>query len=166
MFSKYFEQFLDSFKDAVCITDRAGIVVYLNNRHSELTGISRESLLGKSAVEMMKHGLFDVVINPEIVKTKQSHSSIQNAGGRKLILEGTPILDESGEVAFVSDYRLGKRELFVPVPIAEGKIVVDLEKGSVLPGGAEKTDGFKVVFDNDDCAKMYFIGSEEQWRAL
>jgi lysophospholipase L1-like esterase len=72
----------------------------------------------------------------------------------------------AGEVAFVSDYRLGKRELFVPVPIAEGKIVVDLEKGSVLPGGAEKTDGFKVVFDNDDCAKMYFIGSEEQWRAL
>lgn len=101
MFSKFFEQFLDSFKDAVCITDHAGIVVYLNNRHSELTGIPRESLLGKSAVEMMEHGLFDVVINPEIVKTKRSHSSIQNAGGRKLILEGTPILDESGEVAFV-----------------------------------------------------------------
>ena len=101
MFSKFFEQFLDSFKDAVCITDHVGIVVFLNNRHSELTGIPRESLLGKSAVEMMKHGLFDVVVNPEVVKTKQNHSSIQNVGGRKLILEGTPILDESGEVAFV-----------------------------------------------------------------
>lgn len=101
MFSEYFEQFLDSFKDAICITDHDGIVVYLNERHSELTGIPKESLLGKSAVEMMRHGLFDMVINPEVVKTRQSHSSIQHANGRKLILEGTPILDAKGNVAFV-----------------------------------------------------------------
>jgi PAS domain S-box-containing protein len=101
MFSEYFEQFLDSFKDAICITDHDGVVVYLNERHSELTGIPKDSLLGKSAVEMMKHGLFDMVINPEVVKTGQSHSSIQNANGRKLILEGTPIFDSAGQVAFV-----------------------------------------------------------------
>lgn len=101
MFSNFFEQFLDSSKDAVCITDREGIVVYLNQRHGELTGIPRDSLLGKSAVEMMKHGLFDVVLNPEIVKTGQSRSSIQNANGRKLVLDGTPIFNDAGEVAFV-----------------------------------------------------------------
>jgi len=101
MFAEYFEQFLDSFKDAICITDHDGVVVFLNERHSELTGIPRESLLGKSAVEMMRHGLFDMVINPEVVKTRQSHSSIQHANGRKLILEGTPILDAKGNVAFV-----------------------------------------------------------------
>ena len=101
MFSKFYEQFLDSFKDAVCITDHEGIVVYLNDRHTELTGIPKESMLGKSAVEMMKHGLFDVVINPEVVRTRQHHSSIQNANGRKLILEGNPIFNDAGEVAFV-----------------------------------------------------------------
>ncbi len=101
MFAEYFEQFLDSFKDAICITDHDGVVVFLNERHSELTGIPRDSLLGKSAVEMMRHGLFDMVINPEVVKTRQSHSSIQHANGRKLILEGTPILDAKGNVAFV-----------------------------------------------------------------
>jgi len=101
MFSKFFEQFLDSFKDAVCITDHEGIVVYLNDKHTELTGIPKESLQGKSAVEMMKHGLFDVVINPEVVQTRKSHSSIQNANGRKLILEGNPIFNDIGEVAFV-----------------------------------------------------------------
>lgn len=101
MFTKFFQQFLDSFKDAVCITDHEGIVVYLNDKHTELTGISKESLLGKSAVEMTKHGLFDIVINPEVVRTRKSHSSIQNANGRKLILEGTPIFNDAGEVAFV-----------------------------------------------------------------
>jgi PAS domain S-box-containing protein len=101
MFAEYFEQFLDSFTDAVCITDHRGIVVYLNERHGELTGIPKDSLLGKSAVEMMKHGLFDMVINPEVVKTGQPRSSVQNANGRKLILEGTPIFDKAGNVTFV-----------------------------------------------------------------
>lgn len=102
MLAEYLDQLLDTFKDAICITDRAGVIIYLNRRHSELTGIPKEDLLGKSAIEMMRHGVFDVVLNPEIVKTRQGTTSIQNiSNGRKLFLDGSPILDREGEVVYV-----------------------------------------------------------------
>ena len=102
MLQEYFEQLCDSFKDAVCITDRHGIIRLLNKRHSELTGIPRSDLLGKPVTELRDQGIFDVVLNPEIVQTKLPVTRVQHVeNGRQLIIDGIPLCDTRGEVAFV-----------------------------------------------------------------
>lgn len=102
MLQDYLEQLCDAFRDAICVSDRQGIVVLVNKRHAELTGIPKENMLGRSTQDMVGGGLFDVVLNPEVVRTKQMATNIQNiSNGRKMVLEGHPVFDDGGEVAFV-----------------------------------------------------------------
>ena len=99
---EYFEQFLDAFREAICITDRNGIVLYINAKHSELTGIKRAEIVGKHVSEFVDRGHFDVVLNPIIGESKRPATRIQKvATGKKLVLNGHPIFDRDGEVARV-----------------------------------------------------------------
>lgn len=102
MEAKYFEQFLDAFKEAVCITDSHGVVLHINAKYSRLTGIEKKDIVGKDLKELVDGGHFDVVLNPIIVQGKVETTRIQNLmGGKKLVLDGHPIFDDQGEVACV-----------------------------------------------------------------
>lgn len=102
MESQYFEQFLDAFKEAVCITDSQGVVLHINAKHSKLTGIEKKDIIGKHVKEFVDGGHFDVVLNPIIVKEKVQTTRVQNLmNGKKLVLDGHPIFDVQGEVACV-----------------------------------------------------------------
>ena len=102
MLADYVEQLCDTFRDAICVTDREGIVTLVNKRHAELTGISREKMIGSRIQDMVQNGIFDVVLNPRIVETGQKVSSVQNLyNGRTLLLDGHPVKDATGKVAYV-----------------------------------------------------------------
>ncbi len=102
MLQTYFEQICDAFKDAICISDSRGIILFLNKRYAELSGIPLDRLVGKHVGELLRQGIFDVVLNPEIVRHKRPVTRVQNVGnGRQLIIDGTPIFDDQGQVALV-----------------------------------------------------------------
>ena len=102
MLAEYVEQLCDTFRDAICVTDREGIVTLVNKRHAELTGIAREKMMGSRIQDMVQNGIFDVVLNPRIVETGQKVSSVQNLyNGRTLLLDGHPVKDATGKVAYV-----------------------------------------------------------------
>lgn len=102
MLADYIEQLCDTFRDAICVTDREGIVTLVNKRHAELTGIAREKMMGSRIQDMVQNGIFDVVLNPRIVETGQKVSSVQNLyNGRTLLLDGHPVKDATGKVAYV-----------------------------------------------------------------
>jgi len=102
MLADYVEQLCDTFRDALCVTNHEGIVVLVNDRHAELTGIPRETILGKRAQDMVRSGVFDIVLNPRVVETGEKVSSVQNLfNGRTLLLDGNPIKDASGRVVYV-----------------------------------------------------------------
>jgi len=102
MLAEYVEQLCDTFRDAICVTDSEGVVVLVNGRHAELTGIPRETILGKRAQDMVRSGVFDIVLNPRVVESGEKVSSVQNLfNGRTLLLDGNPIKDASGRVVYV-----------------------------------------------------------------
>ena len=102
MLADYIEQLCDTFRDAICVTNREGIVTLVNKRHAELTGIAREKMMGSRIQDMVQNGIFDVVLNPRIVETGQKVSSVQNLyNGRTLLLDGHPVKDATGKVAYV-----------------------------------------------------------------
>ncbi len=101
MLEHYLEQLCDAFQDAICISDRTGIAVLINKRYTEICGIAKKDIIGKSVLDMKGQGFFDVILNPEVIRTGQVTTNVQHtAGGRKLILEGYPIIDEQGNVAY------------------------------------------------------------------
>ena len=152
----YFEELLDSFGEAIAISDHQGIMLYVNKKHSELTGIDPQEILGKSALELVERGAFDVVLNPEIVRSGQPATRMQKTvDGRKLILEGTPILDKEGQVVLVITFI---RDI---TKIAELKEQMSSQKElldtfrNLQGGGGKALDKFPRVISSHAMKKLY-----------
>lgn len=102
MLHNYVEQLCEAFRDGICITDKQGVIHLVNSKHAEITGVPREKVLQKNACDLVKVGVFDVVLNPEVVQTRQPVVRVQTTEeGRKLVLEGNPVLDDNGDVTYV-----------------------------------------------------------------
>lgn len=90
----------DTFKEGICISDSSGRAVFLNQSYTRITGITREEMLGQKVEDFVKSGVLDVVLNPEVVRTRKPVTRIQKvAGGRQIVLEASPVFDSSGQVA-------------------------------------------------------------------
>lgn len=98
----YFDSILDVLGDGVYISDRTGKTLKINNAYEKLTGLKREALIGRLVMDLVKDGEYDVVLNPEIVRTGKPKTMVQiTKVGRRVILDGHPVFDQSGQVALV-----------------------------------------------------------------
>lgn len=99
---KLHDGILDVLSDGIYVTDAKGKTLVVNRMYEKLTGLKREKIMGKLVTDLRNQGNFDVVLNPEIVSTGQKKSSVQvTKEGRRVILNGYPVFDESGKVALV-----------------------------------------------------------------
>jgi PAS domain S-box-containing protein len=99
---KHIDSVLDVLSDGVYISDREGYTLKVNTMYEKLIGLKKEDLIGRRVQDLVNEGVFDVVLNPQIVKTGQPATSVQTTKkGQKLILNGHPIFDAEGQVALV-----------------------------------------------------------------
>lgn len=92
---------LNLFHDGIYISDSSGITLLVNEPYERLSGISAANVVGKNVLELKKSGVFSSIVNPEVVKTAETVTSVQEVNGRKVVLHGHPVLDENGKVALV-----------------------------------------------------------------
>lgn len=93
---------LDVLSDGIYVSNAKGETLAVNRMYEQLTGLKREEIIGELVTELRDQGKFDVILNPEIVATGQSKSMVQvTKEGRRVILNGYPVFNESGEVAIV-----------------------------------------------------------------
>lgn len=101
----YFYKILDVFYDGVYITDSIGKSIWVNSMYEKLTGLKKEELLGRLVQDLKKDGIFDIILNPSVVKTGKPQTTVQNNKlGRKIVLNGHPVFDPDGHVAYVVTY--------------------------------------------------------------
>ena len=101
MLQNHIDQLLDVFSDGVCVTDTQGVVLFVNAMHEALTGVPHDSMMGHNVLEFLGKGVFDVVLNPEVLRTGKMVTKVQTlSNGRRLVLEGHPLFDKNGHVAF------------------------------------------------------------------
>lgn len=102
MFSESAKRILDIFAEGIVISDPGGIILFSNARYSDVSAIASEQIVGKSAVKLVREGLFDLVLNPEIVRSGTRATRIQQvSNGRRLLLDGHPVPDDAGQVSLV-----------------------------------------------------------------
>ena len=100
--AKHFECILDALPDGVFISDVAGITLRINRMYEQLTGLKQEEVQGKQVRALVENGIFDRVLNPEIVRTGKPATHVQQLrNGKKLVLSGFPVFDESGTLRLV-----------------------------------------------------------------
>ena len=102
LLQQHFDLVLDVLSDGVYITDHEGWTLYVNSVYERLTGISKTDIIGRNVTELKKDGIFDIALNPDIVKTGQPTTTVQNLqSGQKVVLSGIPVLNQAGEVVLV-----------------------------------------------------------------
>ena len=96
---QYYQQLWDAFNEGVCITDATGTIILLNKQYSIIAGISKEEMINRNVDVLVKSGLLDVVLNPEVIRTKQRITKVQHvSNGRHLVIDGNPVFNEKGDV--------------------------------------------------------------------
>jgi PAS domain S-box-containing protein len=99
---KEIDSILDVLSDGIYITDREGITLKVNTMYEKLIGLKKEELVGRRVQDLVQEGVFDIVLNPQIVQTGKPAALVQTGKrGNKLVLNGYPVFDDSGRVALV-----------------------------------------------------------------
>ncbi|MBQ9104549.1 MAG: PAS domain S-box protein, partial [Mailhella sp.] len=105
---QHIEQLFEAFQDGIWISDDRSVCLYVNRKYEELTGLRRESMIGQKATSILEHGVFDAIVNPEVISTGKAVSKMQKlSNGKYLSLDGYPIFNETGRcimcITFVRD---------------------------------------------------------------
>ncbi|WP_019121166.1 sigma-54 interaction domain-containing protein [Brevibacillus massiliensis] len=89
----------DSSYDVIYVSDDKGITMRVSSACERLFGLKAEELIGKSVYELEKRGIFKPSITRMVLEKKEKVQVIQTTkAGRRLMVLGTPIKDEQGNI--------------------------------------------------------------------
>lgn len=93
---------LDSSYDGIYITDGEGITLRVNKAYERITGISAEDLIGRNMAVLVEEGVFSKACSIEVIKTRKVTTIQQKlATGKVVLVTGTPIFDDKGNIEMV-----------------------------------------------------------------
>lgn len=92
---------LDNIQDGVYISDAEGKTLLVNSAYERLVGVSASEIIGKSVYDLQANGFFNTILNPQVVASGDTSKSVQEVRGRKVVLQGYPVLNDKGSVDLV-----------------------------------------------------------------
>ena len=104
----------DAIADGICVTDGKGVVTSINRGYTEITGIEESEMIGRSVEDLVAEGYFSNAVSMDVIRRKEKISAMSVVGknNNKVLLVGTPFLDENGEVVSVITVMRNLTELF------------------------------------------------------
>ena len=99
---EYLESIIENSYDGIYITNKDGMTLHVNKSYGQITGIKKEQLIGKYMKDLVKEGLLSTYITDTVVALKKPVTNTQTIqNGKKVVITGSPIFDESGNVSKV-----------------------------------------------------------------
>lgn len=95
-----FREIGDHLYDGIYVADGSGKTLYINKAYTRITGIRPQEVLGRHVDELVSSGLFLNAVTPEVIRQKKQVNAIGFVPrtNMKMLVTGTPIFDENGEV--------------------------------------------------------------------
>ena len=89
--------------DGLLICDGHGRILKMNRAAERLNGIQASEVLGKDVRTLVKEGQINRSATQEVLETRRQVSLIQTTprSGYSLLVTGTPVFDDAGEIAYV-----------------------------------------------------------------
>lgn len=90
----------DAISDGICIVDKNGIVQAINKGYTEITGIQEHEVVNKHIQVLIDIGLFNNAVSLQVLDQKKKITSLAtiNKVNKKVLIVGTPCLDENGDI--------------------------------------------------------------------
>jgi PAS domain S-box-containing protein len=105
---KYIADILNASYDGIWITEKSGIVLFINKAAEMLNPlINAKEMIGMNVEELFQRGLISKSLVSEVLRTKKRVTKIhETVDGKRLLITGSPVLDKQEEVSFyVSNMR-------------------------------------------------------------
>jgi PAS domain S-box-containing protein/TyrR family helix-turn-helix protein len=101
--SKQLDAIFKGTSDGLWVQDSQGKIININTVSEMINGIRARDVIGKSIHELVEEGIFEGVVTPEILRTKRQFSTLSyvKKTGKRVLVTGTPILDEGGNVTLI-----------------------------------------------------------------
>lgn len=99
-----FRKVCENLYDGIHITDGEGRVLFINEAYTRTTGIRPEQILGRRVSEIETEGkLYKGSVTERVLQRKERVNSVAVIFGlnREVLVTGTPVFDEQGNVALV-----------------------------------------------------------------
>ncbi|MFZ5650343.1 MAG: sigma 54-interacting transcriptional regulator [Bacillota bacterium] len=85
--------------DGIYVTDASGKTLRVNNSYQRITGLTLSQVLGKNMRDIVSQGLISESITFKILKLKKTLTIKQTIStGKEILVTGTPIMNEKGEI--------------------------------------------------------------------
>jgi PAS domain S-box-containing protein len=93
---------IESSVDGICINDGTGKILLVNQSAGKHIGVPPKELIGKNVQDMVSTGVFDKVVTFEVIRSKKRVSILQRTKiGKTILVTGTPIFGDNGEISHV-----------------------------------------------------------------
>lgn len=90
---------LDNIKDAIFIDDKNGITLWCNKACETLYDISKKNVVGVSAHQLEKQGIFSPSVTVRVLAEQKEVSLIhENKAGKHLLTTGIPIFNDKDDI--------------------------------------------------------------------
>lgn len=89
---------IDSSSEGLWVYDGDGIVLRINPASERFNKVKKEEVLGLTARELVEKGFVERSVGLEVFESKTMVNMLQNKGGRKLIVTGTPVFGDEGSI--------------------------------------------------------------------
>ncbi len=88
--------------DGLFVSDGSANCLRVNRSYEKITGIQRESLIGKQSKSLVKDKVVDISVTLEVLKQKKQITLLQVIKEKKeVIVTGTPVWDDDGNISKV-----------------------------------------------------------------
>lgn len=108
-FNRYKQREIDAFvignavSDGICVVDKDGIIVAINNGYTKITGLKDTDVVGRHVQDLINLNYFNNAVSMIVIKEKKKISALSTimTNGKKVLITGNPFFDEEGNVTQV-----------------------------------------------------------------
>jgi PAS domain S-box-containing protein len=88
--------------DGIYVVDLHGITIFANKAYEQITGFSRENLVGRHMQDLIEEGYINQSVSLQVLQEKKKISLLQNIRQTKeVIVTGNPVFDEEGNIEMI-----------------------------------------------------------------
>jgi len=96
------EAIFESSEDGLYIADGNATTIRVNSAYERISGLSRKTLIGKNMKDLVAEGVFDDSVTLEVLQKRGQVTMLQYIkSGKQVLVTGTPIFDDSGDIELI-----------------------------------------------------------------